>query len=227
MSTVQSSTSSSDVIAALNAKSSSAASASTSTTQEAQDKFLKLLVTQLKNQDPLNPMDNAQVTSQLAQINTVSGIEKLNATLDTLLGSYNETQSMQAAALIGKTVLVPGSGLSLAKGAAFGGVNLSGPADQVTVSIMDASGKVVQTQTLGAQDAGNLNFSWDGKTAAGGTAPDGTYKFSVAATLSGEKVTADALQIGVVSALVRGSSGFMLDLGTLGTVDFKTVQQIL
>jgi flagellar basal-body rod modification protein FlgD len=227
MTTVQSSTASSDVIAALNAKSSSAASASTSTSQEAQDKFLKLLVTQLKNQDPLNPMDNAQVTSQLAQISTVSGIEDLNKSFSSLLSAYNDSQSMQSAALIGKTVLVPGSGLSLAKEAAFGGVNLSGPADQVTVSIMDANGKVVQTQMLGAQDAGTLNFSWDGKTAAGETAPDGTYKFSVEATLSGEQVTADALQIGVVSALVRGGSGFMLDLGTLGTVDFKTVQQIL
>lgn len=224
MSTVQSTTPSSDLLASLNAKSGTSA---TSTTQESQDRFLKLLVTQLKNQDPLNPMDNAEVTSQLAQINTVSGIEKLNATLGTLLGAYNESQSMQAAGLIGKTVLVPGSGLTLSGGAAFGGVNLSGAADQVTVSILNASGNVVQTQTLGAQDAGSLNFSWDGKTAEGTTAPDGAYKFLVEAALSGESVKVDALQIGVVSALVRGNSGFQLDLGALGAVDFKTVQQIL
>ena len=223
MTTVSSSTSSSDIIASLNAKSGSSAS----TTQEAQDRFLTLLVTQLKNQDPLNPLDNAEVTSQLAQISTVSGIDKLNTTLGTLLGAYNESQSMQAAGLIGKTVLVPGSGLALTGGSAVGGVNLSGPADQVTVSITDASGHVVQTQTLGAQAVGTMDFSWDGKTAAGTTAPDGAYKFSVKATQGGANVTANPLQIGTVSALVRGSSGFLLDLGALGIVDFKTVQQIL
>jgi flagellar basal-body rod modification protein FlgD len=225
MTTVSSTASSSDIIASLNAKSTS--STSTSTTQGEQDRFLKLLVTQLQNQDPLNPLDNAQVTSQLAQISTVSGIEKLNTTLGTLVGAYNESQSIQSAGLIGKTVLVPGSGLALTAGAAFGGINLTGPADQVTVSITDASGNVIQTQTLGAQAAGTVDFSWDGKTAAGATAPDGTYKFSVTATQGGADVTANALQVGTVSALVRGSSGFLLDLGALGIVDFASVQQIL
>jgi flagellar basal-body rod modification protein FlgD len=225
MTTVSSSASSSDIFTSFNTQSGS--SASTSTTQDAQDRFLKLLVTQLQNQDPLNPLDNAQVTSQLAQISTVSGIEELNKSFSTLLGAYNESQSMQAAGLIGKTVLVPGSGLALTGGSAVGGVNLSGPADQVTVSITDASGKVIQTQTLGAQAIGTLDFSWDGKTAAGTTAPDGTYKFSVKATQGGADITANPLQMGTVSALVRGSSGFLLDLGALGIVDFKTVQQIL
>ena len=224
MSTVQSTTSSSDIFSALNGSSSTA---SVSTSQDSQDRFLKLLVTQLKNQDPLNPMDNAQVTSQLAQINTVAGIEKVNTTLGTLLGAYNDSQAMQAAALIGKTVLVPGSGLELAGGKGFGGVNLSSAADQVTVTITDASGNVVRTESLGAQDAGIMDFSWDGKTATGSTAPSGTYKFTIEAKLNGEPVAVEALQIGTVAALVRGPSGFLLDLGTLGTVDFKNVQQIL
>jgi flagellar basal-body rod modification protein FlgD len=224
MSSVQSTTSSSDIFSALNGSSSTA---SVSTSQDSQDRFLKLLVTQLKNQDPLNPMDNAQVTSQLAQINTVAGIEKVNTTLGTLLGAYNDSQAMQAAALIGKTVLVPGSGLELAGGKGFGGVNLSSAADQVTVTITDASGNVVRTESLGAQDAGIMDFSWDGKTATGSTAPSGTYKFTIEAKLNGEPVAVEALQIGTVAALVRGPSGFLLDLGTLGTVDFKNVQQIL
>jgi flagellar basal-body rod modification protein FlgD len=97
-----------------------------------QDRFLKLLVTQLKNQDPLNPMDNAQMTSQLAQISTVDGIEKLNATLKMILEGSNENQAMQAAAMVGHGVLVPGSGLLLAGGMAIGGVELDGPADRVT-----------------------------------------------------------------------------------------------
>ncbi len=78
-----------------------------------QDRFLKLLVTQMKNQDPLNPMDNAQVTSQLAQINTVNGIQQLNATMQGLATSFMSAQSMQSTSLIGHTVLTDGSKLNV------------------------------------------------------------------------------------------------------------------
>jgi flagellar basal-body rod modification protein FlgD len=230
MATVQSTTSSSDLFASINAANtkSSTASTGTSTTQEAQDRFLKLLVTQLKNQDPLNPMDNAQMTTQLAQINTVSGIEKLNTTLGTLVDSFSSSQAMQSAGMIGKDVLVEGSKLALASGQAFGGVKLAGAADQVSLDILDAGGKILQTQKLGAREAGNFNFVWDGKTDAGAQMADGgNYKFAVTATQGGKKVVADPLQVGTVSALVRSNSGFLLDLGALGTIDFKNVQQIL
>lgn len=226
MATVQSTTSSSDIFASINAAGASGTTA-TSTTDEAQDRFLKLLVTQLQNQDPLNPMDNAQMTSQLAQMSTVSGIEKLNTTLSSLMDSVGTSQSMQAAAMIGKSVLVPGSQLTLSSGAAYAGINLAEDADQVTLTIMDSSGKVLQTQQLGAHDAGVFNIGWDGMTDSGTAATDGIYKFSVEATQGGSSVTVDELQIGTVSALVRSGSGFLLDLGELGTVDFTTVQQIL
>jgi flagellar basal-body rod modification protein FlgD len=220
----QSTNAASDIFAAINAsgKSTSAASA----TEEAQDKFLTLLVTQLKNQDPLNPMDNAEMTSQLAQMSTVSGIEKVNATLSTLLDSVGNAQSMQAAAMIGKTVLVPGSGLALTEGTAFGGVNLASAADQVTISVLDSAGNVVETQKLGAHDAGSFTFAWDGSTNSGSKAADGAYTFKVDAVQGSTPVTVDALQLGTVSALVRTASGFLLDLGKQGTVDFKNVQQI-
>ncbi len=226
MATVQSTTRSSDIYSSLNAGAKTGTPA-TSTTDETQDRFLKLLVTQLKNQDPLNPMDNAQMTSQLAQMSTVSGIERLNTTLNSLVDDMGTNQSMQAAAMIGKSVLVPGSQLTLSKGSAFAGVNLSSAADQVTLSIMDSSGKVIQTQKLGAHEAGVFNIAWDGMTDAETKAADGTYKFAVSATQGDNKVAAEALQIGTVSALVRSTSGFLLDLGALGNVDFKNVQQIL
>lgn len=225
MTTVQASSASSDPFAAIN--STVKGSAVGPTAENPQDRFLKLLVTQLKNQDPLNPLDNAQMTSQLAQMSTVSGIEKLNTTLGSLLDSFGNSQSMQAAGLIGKSVLTPGTRLSLSDGAAYGGVNLTAAADKVKLSILNSAGQVVQTQDLGARDAGVFNFAWDGMTDADGKASNGIYTFSVEATQGGNKVVADALQIGTVSALVRTSSGFLLDLGTLGTVDFKNVQQIL
>lgn len=227
MATVQATNTTTDPFAAINSATKSGSASATSATDEQQNRFLKLLTTQLKNQDPLNPMDNAQMTSQLAQMSTVSGIERLNATLNSMVEGFNNSQSMQAAGMIGKSVLVSGSNLALSNGAAYGGVNLSGPADQVKLSILNSAGQVLQTQNLGARDTGVFNFAWDGMTDAGTTAPDGVYKFSVEAAQGNSPVAVDALQIGMVSALVRTKSGFLLDLGALGTVDFKNVQQIL
>ncbi len=227
MSSVAATTTSGNVFSSINATNTASSTTTTSSTQEAQDTFLKLLVTQLKNQDPLNPMDNAQMTSQLAQMSTVSGIDKLNTTLSSLVDSAGTSQSLQAAAMIGKNVLVPGSQLALSSGAAYAGVNLSGAADQVTLTISDASGNVVQTESLGAQKAGVLDIAWDGTNSAGATMADGTYKFSVSATQGSNSVTVSPLQVGTVSALVRSGSGFLLDLGALGTFNFTDVQQIL
>ena len=227
MATVQATTSSKDPFAAINSATKSSSKESVTSAEDSQNRFLKLLVTQLKNQDPLNPMDNAQMTSQLAQMSTVSGIEKLNTTLNSLVDGFANTQSMQAAEMIGKSVLVSGSQLTLTKGTAYGGVNLSGPADQVKLNILNSDGQVLQSQNLGAHDSGVFNFVWDGMTDAGTKATDGVYKFSVEATQGNSLVAADSLQVGMVSALVRTKSGFLLDLGALGTVDFKNVQQIL
>jgi flagellar basal-body rod modification protein FlgD len=226
MATVQAANSSSDLFATLNAQGKAAAAGSGSTSEEVQNRFLKLLTTQLKNQDPLNPMDNAAITSQISQISTVTGIERLNASLETLLGSYHDGQAMQAAGLIGKSVLAPGSSLALVNGAANGGVTLAGAADSVTLTILDAAGKVVQSQSLGAREAGNFGFAWDGQTDAGTLAPPGTYHFAVNALRGNEKVAAETLQIGTVSALVRDKGSFQLELGGLGRVGFDKVQEI-
>lgn len=225
MATVESTTTSSSVLAALNSGGST--STSTSSTEDIQNRFLTLLVAQLENQDPLNPLDNTEITSQLAQMSTVQGIEQLNSQLSSLVDSLGDTQAVQASALIGNTVLVPGASLTLSKGEAYGGVNLASAADQVTVSILDSTGKVIQTQKLGANEAGNVLFSWDGSTSSGTAATDGSYSFKVTATKGTASVTADALQLGTVSALTRTASGnFQLDLGSLGKFDFDDVQQV-
>src|SRR5450759_4503359 len=89
----------------------------TGSSADSEQRFLKLLVTQLNNQDPLNPLDNAQLTSQLAQMSTVSGVEKLNTTLQSLVDQSGSSQVLQAAFLIGRTVLVPGNQVTLSAGA--------------------------------------------------------------------------------------------------------------
>lgn len=227
MSNVQSTggTSASEAFAALNGNAKTTTKASTA--EEAQDRFLKLLVTQLKNQDPLNPLDNAQVTSQLAQISTVSGLDKLNSTLSSLFDIYDTGQSMQAAGMIGKLVLVPGEQMALTEGVAVGGVDLAAAAGKVMVNVKDAAGKTVYSEDLGARKAGSFAFVWDGSTDAGAKAPDGNYSFSIEASSGSDAVTVQALQAGTVNAVVRGKTGFSLDLGTAGQVSYSDVKQIL
>ena len=198
------------------------------TAEELEGRFLTLLMSQIKNQDPLNPLDNAQVTSQLAQLNTVTGIEKLNSTLTQLLDGYSETQGMQATQVIGKNVMVAGKNLPFAGENVFGGITLEGNADKVSVTIKDKDGTTVQTQALGEHPAGSFYFAWDGKDSAGNLMAEGDYTFSVTATANGEKVGASTGQVGMVSAVVRDKSGFLLDLGSsMGKFAFKDVQQIL
>lgn len=222
---VPKSKSAADVYAAINGTASSTKTVSAAADQE--KKFLTLLMTQIKNQDPLNPMDNAAVTTQLAQLNTVSGIEKLNTTLMTLLGGYTETQAMQTAGMIGKNVMVAGNKLPLASSQAVGAIQLESKADKVTLTIKDSAGKIIQTTELGEQAAGNSYFAWDGKDSSGKVLADGDYSFTVDATLAGKAVKATTMQVGTVSAVVRSGTSFKLDLGKMGEFAFSDVQEII
>ncbi|MBK7900803.1 MAG: flagellar hook assembly protein FlgD [Azonexus sp.] len=213
-----------DLFASLNGTSST--TKSKSTTEAMEDRFLTLLMTQIKNQDPLNPLDNAQVTTQLAQINTVNGIERLNATLTKLLDGYNNAQAMQAAGIIGKTVLVPGKNINLSEGVAAAGFKLDQAVDNVQVQVFDKSGNLVRTANLGEYEAGTATFLWDGKNNAGGAVPDGSYSFKVTATQDSKTLTPTALQLGLVGAVTRSGNGFVLDLGSLGDFAFNDVQEI-
>ena len=159
-----------------------------STAAAAQDRFMTLLITQMKNQDPLNPMDNAQVTSQLAQLSTVSGIDKLNSTVESLMSSFQASQTLQATAMLGHGVLMKGSDINLSGGKGLMGVDLTSPVDNLKVTIRNASGIVVNTMNLGSQEVGTLPLAWDGKTDKGSDAPDGKYKFYVEATRGGVPV---------------------------------------
>ena len=190
-----------------------------------QDKFLTMLVAQMKNQDPLNPMDNAAITTQMAQLSTVSGIDKLNSTLTALSSTMSLGSSTN---MLGAGVLVPGSALGLSNSQAIGGVTLPGAVDSLSVAIQDASGKTVQTLQLGAQNAGGVvPFAWDGSTAAGATAPDGSYTFTAQAVLSGATTAPATLSYGKVNAITPGASGTTLAVGNLGNFDMSAVQQVL
>jgi flagellar basal-body rod modification protein FlgD len=210
---------------ATGAASSAAGAKGTSSAQ--QDQFLKLLITQMKNQDPLNPMDNAQMTTQMAQMSSLQGIEKLNATLESLAASLTGNQAVQAATLVGRDVMAPGAALQLAGGHATGAVELAQAADKVQVTITDASGAVVHHADLGAQPQGIVQIDWDGMTDGGTAAAAGAYQFSVTATAQGTAVDAQALRVGHVHGVTAGNGSTNLDLGSQGSVSLSQIKRFL
>lgn len=194
---------------------------------ETEDRFLKLLVTQMKNQDPLNPLDNAEITSQMAQLSTVTGIDKLNSTVEALGNSMLAAQSLQAVSMIGHPVLFSGDGMVLGNGNAYAAVDLAQPADKLTVSIDDASGRTVRTLQLGAQDSGIVDLAWDGLTDGGTVAPDGRYTLRAVSELGGQKRDSATLEYGLVNSVAQSQSGVTVNVGTAGDISLAAVRQIL
>jgi flagellar basal-body rod modification protein FlgD len=194
---------------------------------ESQDRFLKLLVTQMKNQDPLNPMDNAQVTSQMAQLSTVSGIDKLNATLNALSSSMTASQSMQASSMIGHVVVVPGNKIELKGGKAAAALDMAQPADNVTVQIKDAAGNLVRSINMGSQPSGIVQLQWDGKNDANADVAAGEYQFTATSQLGGAKSSVNTLSYGLVSGVIQKPEGASLNVEHIGETSMDTVKQIL
>lgn len=193
-----------------------------------QDKFMTLLITQLKNQDPMNPMDNAQMTSQLAQLNTVTGINKMNETLNSLKADYQASANLAATNLINHGVLVEGSQLTLADGKSLFGIEMGSRADTVEVEIRASGGKVVQTVTLKNVDAGVVPLTWDGKLPDGTTAANNTYTMNIKATRGTEQLKdAKTLQFGTIASISTGASGVKLNIPSVGQVTMDAIKQVL
>lgn len=210
------------------ATSTATSAAAGSSATDLQSSFLTLLVAQLKNQDPTNPMENNELTTQLAQINTVSGIEKLNTTLGAISGQIDNSQSLQASTLIGHGVMIPGTtGLAGSETTTPFGVELTQAADKVTATITDKNNVVVRTIDIGGLSAGVHTFSWDGKMTDGTAAPDSAYTVSISASSGSTQLVAQPLQFALVQGITKGSTGNTLDLGTYGTTTLDEVRQII
>ncbi|KES17947.1 Flagellar hook capping protein [Gilliamella apicola SCGC AB-598-I20] len=211
--------------------------------QELQDNFLTLLIAQMKNQDPTNPMDNSQLTSQLAQINTLAGIERLNTTLNVVSGQIDDSMSVNASNMIGKGVMVPGNKILVASSNSDGedsesqketiitpsGFELLSNADSVIITIRDQNGKVVNEIDLGPVSAGVCTFTWTGKLNDETQAPDGSYTFSVDASSDGKKIPSTPLSYSFVYGIIKSkvNNQILLDLGILGSISIDEVRQIL
>jgi flagellar basal-body rod modification protein FlgD len=204
--------------AALNTKSSSDTSATTAA--ESSERFLKLLVAQMQNQDPLNPMDNAQVTSQIAQINTVSGIEKLNGTVGGLSTQFLQMQAVQGASLVGREVIVPGNKMDIADKVGTGGFQIDAAADNVKIEVQNAAGQTLQTLNLGAQGSGMHSFEWD----AGAYDNTSGITFKVTAMNGATTLKSTALMRDKVNAISTANNSLVLDLEKVGGVTYDQVK---
>jgi len=207
----------------------SSGSASTANSaQDLQNQFLNMLVTQMQNQDPTNPMDNSQLTTQLAQINTLGGIEKLNTTLGSISGQISTSQSLQSSTLIGHGVMVKGSQLLAGSGTTTPfGVELGTASTATSVTIQDANGNVVRNIDLGGLSAGVHTFSWDGKLNDGTTAADGKYSIVFAASNGSTQLVAQPLSYAYVNGVSTVNNAAKLDLGTMGSATLDEIRQIL
>ncbi len=207
--------------ALLNSQSSQGGSKTTAAAEQS-DRFLKLLVTQMQNQDPLNPMDNAQVTSQMAQISTVSGVDKLNTSINQMSNLLLQSQTLQGAGLVGKDVLVAGSDLVLDdSGKTSAGFELQSPADSVVVSVKNAAGKVIDTINLGAEGAGRHSFDWLSKDGS----RDG-LTFTVSAKSGTLAVGATPLVADTVSAVYADAGTLAIELKHRGVIHYSDVKAV-
>lgn len=192
------------------------------------DTFLKLMVTQLKNQDPSKPMENNTFLSQIAQFGSVSGLDKLNNQIQDLSTSLTSGQALQAGALVGREVLVPMDVGSLQAGQSIRGqVNLPESSSGVTVRVYDQVGQLVRELPMGAAGAGNLQFNWDGTNDQGAFMPPGFYQVEVSARQGDREVVMQPEMFAdVESVSLSGANGLTLNLAGLGPVAFNSVKQI-
>lgn len=194
-----------------------------------EDVFLKLMVTQMKNQNPLDPQKNSEFVAQLAQFSSVEGISKLNTTMNDLVGSYQSSQALQASSLVGRAVKVETDQSYLPQGGMIAGtIELPSSTDSMSMTITDANGQVVSQMPMGPQQAGNLNFAWDGTDQNGVQHPPGMYKFTVQADINGkQQPVTTALSANVNSVSVGANGAISLNVAGVGSVPMSGVKEIL
>lgn len=188
-----------------------------------QDRFLKLLVAQMNSQDPMNPMDNAQMTSQMAQINTVSGINQLNETVKSLGTQFNAMQVLQGASLVGHDVLLSGNTLSVDGTTATGAIDLPSNADKVSIEIRSPGGQLLDTMNLGAIQAGRHDFQWDASNYTGA----GNPSFKVTATNGGKPVATTPLVRDTIVSVSNNGAGMSVQLKGRNPVAYEAIQSIM
>ncbi len=194
-----------------------------------QDQFMQLLIAQLKNQDPLQPQENGEFLSQLAQFETAAGAKELQQSFDKFSANMQSSSALQASGLVGRNVLAPGGIAQLETGEnVVGQVDLSSSTTNLTIEIEDASGQLVKTIPMGTQAAGDVKFTWDGTDQDGNYLPPGGYRIRAMADVGTETVAQDVLVSTKVDSVSigQGAQGIKLNLSGLGSIELSAVKEI-
>lgn len=203
---------------------------STTTSGLGKDDFLKLLVTQLQYQDPLNPMDDKEFVSQMAQFSSLEQLTNINDGIEKMSTVSSRQELLSAVNYIGKDVVAEGSQVSKS-GESLSTITytIESAAKAVTISIYDASGNIVQSYSQGAQNAGSYSMIWDGTNYLGGKADDGLYTVTVGAeTASGESLLVDLMVSGTVTGVQTSADGTnQVVLSDGRVVNLADVKQII
>jgi len=193
----------------------------------AQEDFLKLLTTQLSNQDPTNPQDGGEFLSQMAQFGTVNGITELQNAFKSLAGTLSSQKNLQAASLVGKTVTVPTSSVTLGEeGTVAADLNVPTAVGDIKLSIMNSQGELVRQVNLGRTTAGQHPVQWDGTDSSGKRLPQGQYQLRAEATVNGEVHTIGIKMAGKVDGVDMSSDVMQLNIAGIGKVALDQVQEI-
>jgi len=191
-----------------------------------QEDFLKLLMTQLQNQDPMEPMDNGEFMGQMAQFSTVQGVTEMGESIDGLVSIYQGQQMSANASMIGKKALVNGNWAQLEGGKLAGAIDLTTAANDLRVDVKSESGELMASIGLGSKMAGTQEFSWDGIKQDGTTAPEGNYYLSASAVRDGQS-TVPAMQVyGTVNSVQMKGGEVTLNVSGQGNVSFNNVKRI-
>ena len=194
-----------------------------------QDQFMQLLIAQLKNQDPLQPQENGEFLSQLAQFDTATGIKDLQDSFNSFTSTMQSNSALQASSLVGRSVMAPGGYAQLEIGKAVTGeINLGASTTNLVIEVSDASGQLVKTIPMGTQGAGEVQFSWDGTDNAGNYMPPGGYRIRATADIGTEQVAQEVMVSAKVDSVTigQGGQGLKLNLAGLGSIDFTDVKEI-
>ena len=191
--------------------------------------FLQLMVAQLNNQDPLSPQDNGEFIAQLAQFSSVEGIDNLNNSFESLSSTMQSSQALQASALVGRTVHVDSDESLLESGEVItGNIKLEASTSNLTLSISNAAGELVDQIPLGQQQAGEIKFAWNGLTQNQVSLPPGKYTFKAEAMVDGAAEQQKmALSANVDSVTIKPDRSVVLNLAGLGAVALLDVEEIL
>lgn len=218
----------------INGTSGSSASASNTTKAGAsqqmlgRDDFLKLMLAQLKNQDPMKAMDPSEFLGQLAQFSTVSGVQEMQTSIGRLADSMRSSQVLDGSTMIGRDVLVTGDDAALGiTGAIRGAVDMPTGAVSAQINIHNAAGTLVRSMPV-TSATGLQEFTWDGTTTAGERAAAGDYTVEVVANVGGASQSLETMLADRVNSVtIDATKGLTLNTTSLGARALSDVRRVM